>query len=142
MNVCIALQLDHHVCFTSEKASLSVVSVVYFYLILVKGLWLCLWELWHSVINTTQHMCCERSDITPTIIVRVLWLVLCMCRDWSFNTGCRTTGAEDICSHFVLNREWQFLESLCHFKRVRKDLLGFLSCISIIPCLGRHLIMA
>ena len=36
---------------------------------LVKGLWLCLWELCHSVIYTTQ-----RSLTTPTNIVRVRWL--------------------------------------------------------------------
>ena len=35
---------------------------------LVKGLWLCLRELWHSVINTTQHVDNSRK------LVRVLWL--------------------------------------------------------------------
>ena len=32
--------------------------MVYAWRHLVKGLWLCLWKLWHSVINTTQHMHC------------------------------------------------------------------------------------
>ena len=35
---------------------------------LVKGLWLCLRELWHSVINTTQHVDNSRK------LIRVLWL--------------------------------------------------------------------
>ena len=37
---------------------------------LVKGLWLCLWELWHSVINTTQNSQRKRD----TFVGVILWL--------------------------------------------------------------------
>ena len=33
----------------------------------VKGLWLCLWELWHSVINTTLHMLCDIDNRVPQL---------------------------------------------------------------------------
>ena len=44
---------------------------------LVKGLWLCLWELWHSVINTTL---CGVDNGMPQL-PQVLWLMLDCCND-------------------------------------------------------------
>ena len=44
--------------FSSVDAKYSICSVkkgTWARCIVVKGLWLCLWELWHSVINTAQY---------------------------------------------------------------------------------------
>ena len=39
---------------------------------LVSGHWLCLWELWHSIINTTQHVSQRKHDTFTEVVVLVM----------------------------------------------------------------------
>ena len=63
------LKLSTAIIFTDTFIVMYLFIACIVWLYVVKELWLCLWELWHSVINTAH-----RHATTPTNTVRVFWL--------------------------------------------------------------------